>query len=143
MFKTLSITLLGLLTVSAVRAQSSQPLEAKIPFDFTVKNTTLEAGTYRVSYSNVSHALRIQSLDNIGATVSVLAEVAMTPHSSSKLASTKLGELIFECNGDDCHLSRVWQGAAAGGAGLQILQARHKNATARASQPTLVTIPAE
>ena len=138
MFKTLSITLLGLLTVSAVRAQSSQPLEAKIPFDFTVRNTTLEAGTYRLSYNQFSHILRIVGRDPNGPSVAVLADA-----SSARHTATKLGELTFECDGDDCRLSRVWQGAAGGGAGLQIPQAHHKNATARASKPTLVTVPAE
>jgi len=138
MFKMFSITLLGLLTVSAVRAQSSQPLEAKIPFDFTVQNTTLEAGTYRLSYNQFSHILRIVGRDPHGPSVAVLADTSAAPHTPAKL-----GELTFQCDGDDCRLARVWQSAGAGGAGLDILQKRQKNTTARASQPTFVTIPAE
>jgi hypothetical protein len=138
MFKTLSITLFGLLAVSAVRAQPSQALEAKIPFDFTVKNTTLEAGTYRLTYNLYSHLLRIQSRDQNGASVALIADLSAAHH-----APTKLGELVFQCNGDDCHLAAVWQSAGAGGAGLKISQPGQKNASARSSETTLVTIPAE
>ena len=48
MFKTFStIAVLSLLTLSAAQAQSEQPIQAKVPFTFTVQNTTLAAGNYR------------------------------------------------------------------------------------------------
>ena len=50
MFKTLStMTLLGLLTLSAALAQSEQPIRAKVPLAFTVQNTRLPAGNYQLS----------------------------------------------------------------------------------------------
>jgi len=138
MFKMFSITLLGLLTVSAVRAQSSKPLEAKIPFDFTVNNTTLEAGNYRLTYNLTSQILRIEGRDHLGASVAILAGVSAPGHSP-----VDSGALVFQCNDGDCHLARVWQGASGGGTGLQIPQPHQKNAVARTTQPTLVTIPTE
>jgi hypothetical protein len=136
MFKTFSVTLLGLLAVSAVRAQSSQPIKVKIPFDFAVKNTTLEAGSYRLTFNSISHILLIQGLGANRGRVAVFADLAVAPHSSSNL-----GELIFQCRGDDCRLARVGRGAGEGG--LEVLQSRHKRAVAQAGRLTLVTIPTE
>jgi hypothetical protein len=135
MFKTFSVTLLGLLAVSAVRAQSIQPLQVKIPFDF-VENTTLEAGSYRLTFNSISHLLLIQGLGAKRGGVTVFADPVVAPHSSSNL-----GELIFQCRGDDCRLARVWRGAVEGG--LEVAQSRHKRAVAQAGRPTLVTIPTE
>ena len=62
MFKTFSMTLLGLLALSAARAQSSQPIRAEIPFAFTVQNMNLAAGNYQLKYNNTAHILSIRDL---------------------------------------------------------------------------------
>ena len=51
MFKMFStMTLFGLLTISAAYGGSSQTLKADIPFAFMVRNTTLAAGNYQLTY---------------------------------------------------------------------------------------------
>lgn len=102
MFKMLSITFLGLLAVSAVRAESGQSVKATIPFDFTVRNTTLEAGTYRLTYNAVSHVLLVQSLGQDGESIKVVALPTLAPHSTSNQ-----GRLVFLRIGDDRSLTRV------------------------------------
>jgi len=136
MFKIFSMTLLGLLTVSAVHAQSGQSMKTTIPFDFTVRSMTMEAGTYRFTYSSVSHVLLVQSLGKDGKSVKVVAQPSLAPHSTSRA-----GKLVFLRIGDDRSLARVWAGE--GGPELQVLQAKDKNSTVLAGEPTLITITAE
>ncbi len=63
MFKMFStMTLLGLATFSAAYAQSSQPIQAKVPFAFMVQDTTLAAGNYQLTYNNNAHSLTIRGL---------------------------------------------------------------------------------
>jgi hypothetical protein len=138
MLKMVSITFLGLLTVSAVHAQSGRSVKATIPFDFTVRNTTLEAGTYRLTYSTVSNVLLVQSLGKDGESVKVVALPSLAPH-----ATSSEGKLVFLRVGDDRSLARVWAGAGENGPELQVPQANSKNSAALASQSTLITITAE
>jgi hypothetical protein len=139
MFKTFStLTLLGLLTLSAAHAQSSQPIRAKVPFDFTVQNTTLEAGNYQLTYSSTSHALSIRGLGQNSASITVTAQPVGAPGSSNGP-----GKLVFECAGGTCYLARVWQSEAGGDRGLRVVSIAHAKALAAGNHLTSVTIPAE
>ena len=59
-----TITVYGLLTISAAYAQSGQPFQAKIPFAFRAQNTTLVAGTYQLTYNPSAHRIMIHGLDS-------------------------------------------------------------------------------
>ncbi len=115
MFKTFStMTLLGLLTFSAAQAQSEQPIHAKVPFAFTVQDTTLAARTYRLTYSQTGHILSIRGLDgNSGA--------AFTSAVASASANGR-GKLVSHCYGKNCYLAQPWQGDQTGGRGLRLPQ---------------------
>jgi hypothetical protein len=117
MFKTFStITVLTLLTLSAARAQSEQPIQAKVPFAFTVQNTTLAAGNYRLTYSPTAHILSIRSLDQNSGTAVI--------HAMQSAGADGPGKLVFNCYEGGCYLAKVWPGA--GGRGLQVPQAERQ-----------------
>lgn len=136
MFKTFStMTLLGLLTLSAAQAQSEQPIHAKVPFAFTVQNTTLAAGSYQFTYSNTAHILSIRNLDaNSGAVFT--SAVANASAGGS-------GKLVFNCYGKSCYLARVWQGRQAGGRGLQLRQDERERRLSSLIRVVSVTIAAK
>jgi hypothetical protein len=64
MFKMFSMmTLYGSLMISAAYAQSSQPIQAKVPFAFVTQDAKLAAGSYQLTYNTSAHTLRIRNLD--------------------------------------------------------------------------------
>lgn len=117
MFKTFStITVLSFLALSAAQAQSEQPLQAKVPFAFTVQNTTLAAGNYRLTYSPSSHILSIRGLEQNSGGVFMQAMASADADGS--------GKLVFNCYEGSCYLAQVWQGA--GGRSLQVPHAERE-----------------
>ena len=113
MFKTFStLTVFGLLAMSAAQAQSNQSLRADIPFAFQVQNATLQAGTYQFSYSDTSHVLTLKSATNA-------AMVPMKPAAHSPVAS-ETGKVLFQCYGGGCYLAAVWPGAESGEPAVQV-----------------------
>ena len=141
MFKTCStMTLLSLATISAADAQSSRPIQAKVPFTFTVQNTTLSAGTYQLTYKNSAHRLLIQGLDpeSRGAFTTAVS----TTVSGSANASAR-ARLVFQCYDKTCYLAQVWQGTGAGGRGLEISQRGQERKLAFLRRGVSVTIPAK
>jgi hypothetical protein len=114
MFKMFStMATLGLLVVSAAHAQSSEAVQAYIPFAFTAQHATLAAGNYRLTYSSSVHILSIRGLDQD----SDVALVTAFPAEAGKP-----GRLVFHCYGEGCYLTRVWQGSNLGGRDLQLPQ---------------------
>jgi hypothetical protein len=140
MFKTLStMTLLGLLTLSAARAQSEQPIRAKVPFAFTVQNTRLPAGNYQLTYSTIAHILSIQGLDQSSRGAFATAE----PTTTASEASGGPGKLVFDCYGKTCYLWQVWQGRVRSDRGLKVLHTGREHALSIATRVVSVTIPAK
>lgn len=137
MFKTFSMTLLSLLALSSAQAQSSQPIQAKVPFAFAVQNINLEAGNYRMAYNNTSHLLSIQGSDQNGGKVFIPAIPAVASQSSSGSA-----KLIFQCHGEACYLAQIWQGPNAGNRGLTLKQPEQQQTLAFSSRAVSVTISA-
>lgn len=128
MFKTFStMTFLGLLGLSAVRAQAGQGLEAKIPFEFTVRNASLPAGTYNVKYDNTTQVLSIRGW-RLGA-----AATTEVPNARAKGPS----ELIFHCYNRACHLAEVSEGA--GGEALKIPQGPQEHQVMAVTRAVLMT----
>jgi len=136
MFKIFStMTLFGILTVSASHAQSNQPIQAHVPFAFTVQATTLTPGHYQLTYSSSSHILSILGLDQDsgGAFVTAL----------SVTAASGPGKLVFNCYNKSCYLAQVWQGATAGGAGLRLPHTEQERRIAVLTRAVSITIPAK
>ena len=139
MFKTFStMTLLGLATISAGYAQSSQWIQAKVPFAFTVQNTTLSAGNYQLTYSNTAHSLSIRGLDQNSSGAFATAIPATASGSSNDTAW-----LVFQCYGKTCYLARVWQGTGAGGRSLQVTQGEQERRLSLLTRVVSITIVAK
>jgi hypothetical protein len=133
MFKTFSITFLGLLSFSAARAQSSDPVHAYVPFAFAVHNTNLASGNYEFTYSQTAHTLLIRGLDqNLGGAFATFIPVGGAASSSGP------GRLVFRCGEGTCYLVEVWQGID-GGRGLKALRTERERELA--SSMTSITIP--
>jgi hypothetical protein len=132
MFKRFStLTFLGLLALSAVRAQSGQPMQAEIPFAFTVGDTALAADNYNVRYSYTSHVLSIRGLDRNLAEIFTMAVPDTTANGPSKL--------VFHCYGGACRLAEVSEGA--GGLALKIPEGRRQHQVAAVTRAVLMTTP--
>ena len=126
----------GLLTISAAFAQSGQPIQAKVPFGFTVSHTTLPAGNYQLTYSSSAQRLTIRGLD----ANSSFASVAAFPTTSSNSFSQP-GELLFKCYDRACHLAQVWQGPIGGDRGLQLVGTERHHALSISARVIAVTVP--
>lgn len=113
MFKIFStMTLFGLLAVPAIYAQSNQPIQAHVPFSFAVRDTTMAAGNYRLTYDSISHILSIRGVGPNSGQAFALAWPAASTDGPAKL--------VFHCYGESCRLSQVWQGSNLGGTGLRL-----------------------
>lgn len=142
MFKIFStMTLLGLATLSAAYAQSSQPIQAKVPFAFTAQNTTLSAGNYQLTYSNITHRLSLRGLDQNSSAAFATAIPATASGSSIDSA-----RLVFQCYGKSCYLALVWRGSNGGGwglEGLELPQSDSQRTLAFQTRVVSITIPAK
>jgi hypothetical protein len=134
MFSTM--TVYGLLAVSAAYAQSEQPIQAKVPFAFRALDTTLAAGTYQLTYSTSAHTLMIQSLDLNSKGVFAIAVPTIGPE-----APGESGKLVFDCYEKTCYLARVWQGRIGSGRGLKVPHPKPEREVAFATR--VITITAE
>jgi hypothetical protein len=136
MFKIFStMTLFGVLTVSASHAQSNQPIQAHVPFAFTVQTTTLTPGNYQLTYSSSAHTLSIRGLDQNSS--GAFATAMPAPAASGP------GKLVFNCYNKSCYLAQVWQGATAGGAGLRLPHTGQEHRIAALTRAVSITIPAK
>ncbi len=134
MFKTFAtITLLGVATISGVLAQSAQPLQADVPFAFTVSDTILPAGHYQLTYNNTAHVLSIRGLDQNPGGGFVTAQ----PISASN--SSEQARLKFDCYDKTCYLAQAWQGSTTG---LKVRQPERERRLALVKRVLTVTIPA-
>lgn len=139
MFKTIStMTLLGLATLSAAFAESSQPIQAKVPFAFTVQDTTLPAGNYQLTYNNSAHSLWIRGLDHSSGGAFATAVPANASDSSNVS-----GRLVFQCYGKTCYLAQVWQGAIRGGGALQLSKTAQERRLSFLTRVVSITIVAK
>ena len=136
MFKAFSMTLLGLLALSAAQAQSSHPILAKVPFAFTVQNMNFAAGSYQLTYSNTAHVLEIRGL---GQKSSVSSFGSFVPAATAPPNAP--GKLVFQCQANNCDLAQVW-GTASGDRGL-LRTTPHRTRLAFTASAVSVTIPAK
>lgn len=96
MKRNIAIALVGLaslLTTGAAFAQNSA--QGYVPFAFSVSNTTLPAGHYRIA-TNSAQSIAIRNLDELKLTVfSPIAAGAQAKDSSCKLVFHKYGDRYF------------------------------------------------
>jgi hypothetical protein len=129
--------MLALALLAAEVGQAQEPILANIPFAFTVGNTTLPAGEYRVEkVGDSSPALLIQRTDR-GASMMVITSAVQV---NAPQAQTKL---IFKRYGKHCFLSQVWTAGNARGRELpNSRKEKEPGLLARNETPEQVTIVA-
>lgn len=91
--------LASLLTSSGAAAQS-RTVQATVPFDFTVGNKVLPAGTYRITPIN-STAIEIRNRDMPVGAISTSVPDLMTNRASDS------GKLVFHYYGHEYFLSQI------------------------------------
>jgi hypothetical protein len=137
MFKMFStMTLLGLASISALYAQSGQPVQANVPFAFTVQDTTLLAGNYQLMYNNTAHILTVRGLDRNSGAAFVIAQ-----RTTASERSSRSGRLVFQCYGRSCYLAQVWHGGFDGNRGLKLRPAESERKLVFATRAVSITIP--
>ena len=103
-----AVGLLAALACSGLEAQTR--LEANIPFEFRLGNTTMPAGDYLFDYS--SHLLVVHREDGLRTTV-----MAMTlPVARTKAAAT--GVVEFNRYGDTYFLAKIFTAGSPEGEGV-------------------------
>jgi YD repeat-containing protein len=137
MFKMFSkLSFFGSLMISAACAQSGQPMQARIPFAFTVTDTTLPPGNYQFTYGSSAQRLTIRSRDGNSATIFATAfqTVASEPSSDQ-------GRLIFNCYSHACYLAQLNGGSLAGNRGVQVLGSERRRTLSISARTVAITIP--
>jgi hypothetical protein len=133
MFSTLILSALAMMP--SAFAQSSQPIQGKVPFAFSVQGQTMDAGEYRLTYSHTAGTLHIRGLDwNSESTFAV----ARPADASNGSATPKL---VFDCYGKSCYLAKVWQGRAIGS--LEVPEPEHGRKLSFSTRAVTITIPAK
>ena len=91
-----------LFAVSAIHAQT-RSIQATIPFDFVVGDSTMPAGTYTIAPASNSggSAILLRSTDS-GAAVLLL------PHNYESNSTHHTSELVFKVIGGQCYLWQIW-----------------------------------
>ena len=95
-----------MLAVTFAFAGSSTRIETEMPFDFTVANKTLPAGTYTVT-EEVHDVLRIRSLDH-------RTSVAVFGRNIQGKSRQGSAVLVVNRYGDRHFLTQAWLGLAGG-----------------------------
>jgi hypothetical protein len=88
--------LVSLVTVGSISAQE-RAVKANVPFDFTVGDKLLPAGTYMISTEN-ANVIKIQSSDR---------RVAILSTTTSDGKESKTAELVFNKYGDQYFLHEI------------------------------------
>jgi hypothetical protein len=112
-FSLLSLSVM--LAVVSVSANPTSPLEANIPFDFSVGGKTLLAGVYTVTPMTTPGILLIRSEDGRAAALVVTNRV----QARQEQDQTKL---VFHRYGNQYFLAQVWR--AGDGDGRELLRSR-------------------
>jgi hypothetical protein len=101
--RTITTALLLLVAASIyVQAEDRPIVRATVPFDFTVGNKTLPAGTYTVSVVRPHDVLKLQDVDGRNAAL-------VNSDHSIMLDGSKNTSLVFQRVGSYYFLTQVWQ----------------------------------
>ena len=129
--------MLPLVLLATQLARAQEPVLANIPFAFTVGNTTLPAGEYRVEKVwDGSSAMLIRGTDGSASTMVITnATQANAPQAQTKL--------VFHRYRNHCFLSQVWTAGNARGRELpKSAKEKEQGLLARNEAPDQVTIVA-
>ena len=111
--------------VSSANAQLSNPIRAKIPFDFNVGDRKLPAGEYtfsRLSGFSASRAMSVSSADaRTHVFQSTFGAEVLTPKNKSTLVFHRYGDLYF--------LEQIWSGGEQ--EGTQVPESRSERTIRR------------
>jgi len=111
--------------VASANAQLSNPIRAKIPFDFSVGNKKLPAGEYtfsRLSGFSDANTMSVSSADvNAHLYPSTLEARVLTPKNESTL--------VFHKYGDQYFLEQIWSGGEQ--TGSQVPESRSERTIER------------
>lgn len=99
MKRNIAIALFGLASLvgtSGAFAQDNVGAQANVPFAFSVSNTTLPPGQYRISTSSSSYSMiLIRNVDQGTAVFSTIVAPKQAPASSCKLVFHRYGDRYF------------------------------------------------
>ncbi len=134
--------LIALSTVSAF-AQTANPVNAKIPFEFSVSNRTLPAGNYTLGKMMSSQTMVVRSQDR---KIAISSVATVTTDKKEAAATT----LIFHRYGNQYFLARIEMEGRENGLELPKTKAEREAAkranerhlATNGSAPEIVTVPA-
>ena len=98
--------------VASANAQLSNPIRAKIPFDFNVGDKKLPAGDYSFSRLSGASDNRVISITSADAS----AHVFQSTFEASVLTAKNKSILVFHKYGDQYFLQQIWTGGEQEGA---------------------------
>jgi hypothetical protein len=96
-----TVCAMALVTVTTFAQLNGSPVRADIPFNFTIRGTTLPAGEYEISRITDTGGLEIANVKDRHEHVMIETEPAVR-------ANYKRGELDFHRYGDTYFLYRIW-----------------------------------
>lgn len=112
---TLLLALAAVFVSSPARADDELYVTAKIPFTFTVENTTLPAGVYTIRRVEdpPSREMMIESKNGAHRVLFLTDDV-------NAITAAPKTELVFHTYGDNLYLSQLWQDGDTTGVELQM-----------------------
>lgn len=128
-FAMLTSLFLTLLSISAA-AQTTQPLNVTIPFDFTVGTTTLPAGAYTIDRTS-ANTTEVFSIYDAGHQT----RAVFSTHTVETEALSASSRLQFRHYGARYFLGQVWSGS--GHSGHELPQSSLEHALAKDGQQQL------
>ena len=130
-----TICLLIAATTLFAQTQNRQLLTAKIPFNFSVGNSSLPAGDYSISTVLPERMIRIDSADGQHSVIlKTLPNYASSPSGNSRLVFNRYGEEYF--------LAQVWVAGENVGRN-PILSGRAMESAKKGSSPQTMTVAAK
>jgi hypothetical protein len=125
------------LIVSVPMTQAQVRARASVPFDFSLDQKSMPAGTYEIG-SLGNKVLAVRNLDTREASLVIesmhveVSQASDTPHA----------KLVFRKYGDQYFLAQIWDGQSRTGIGFAEtkLEKERQIASGHASQPEIVVI---
>ena len=115
---------------ASANAQFSNPIRAKIPFDFNVGDKKLAAGEYTFSRLSPFSGSRVMSVSSVDSS----AQVFQSTIAASVLTPKNESTLVFHKYGDQYFLEEVWTGGEL--EGTQLPESRGERTIRRQLAPT-------
>jgi len=136
-FRTTIAALMFALTLAGVptRAQQSDVMKITVPFAFSVGNTTLEAGTYRVLRPfGTPGTYQLRNVDS-GDTAAVTSPATIQDETPGR------AKLVFHVYGGEYFLSQIWMPASS--AGTELAASRQERRLAKSTDARQIALIAQ